>query len=265
MRHNNHLPAKDRQEYLDKKAFFDRMMTVYGRKPVLEALENTALTIHALHVSRRNKPAPILQQILDLAVQRDIQVREHSPEGLSRISKNAKQDQGVALDIQCPLMAEEAQLSIENMQGKRFIALDNITNPQNLGMIFRSVAASGIGGIIMPKKGCATFSPLVIKASAGAFFHTPIYRVDNLANCLAALQNRGVHCYSLSLDATRPLKEIASCQSPASQSDVFVLGNETEGVSKQVANVCQDKIYIPMHNGVESLNVAVTAALIAFM
>jgi 23S rRNA (guanosine2251-2'-O)-methyltransferase len=90
---------QDSPEYLAKKAFFDKVLTIYGRNAVLEALEDEAVTIHKLHLSKSNKDAKILEDMKALAKRREIDVSYHDKQSLSRISKNAKQDQGVALDI----------------------------------------------------------------------------------------------------------------------------------------------------------------------
>ncbi|MCW8821108.1 MAG: 23S rRNA (guanosine(2251)-2'-O)-methyltransferase RlmB, partial [Sulfurovum sp.] len=78
---------QDSQEYLTKKAFFDKVLTVYGRNPVMEALEDETITIHKLHLSKSNKDADVLEQMKDIAKKRDIEVVYHDKQALSRISK----------------------------------------------------------------------------------------------------------------------------------------------------------------------------------
>src|SRR5690606_1801488 len=133
-----------------------------GRNPVLEALQDDAITPWRLHLSERNRQAGILEEIERLAKQRGIEVHRHSPEHLSRISRNGKQDQGVALDIIAPGHQQARQL-IGKSGTCRLLALDRIHNPQNLGMIIRSVVAGHIDGIILPKKGSSSLNALSIK------------------------------------------------------------------------------------------------------
>lgn len=249
----------DRPEYLAKKARFDRLLTIFGRKPVLEALQTTGTQIERLHLSNRNKHAPILEQIHNLASQQGAEIIEHSPQALSRISKNAKQDQGVAADIACPNFMTLDQLLASDKKTQRIIALDKITNPQNLGMIVRSVTASTFDALLIPKKGCAPLSPLVIKASAGTLLKAPIVQIDSLAKAINTLKDNGHEIYSLSLDATQSLYSRAS-----KDKEVYVLGNETDGVSKEIESLCTSSLKIPMQRDVESLNVAVTASIICF-
>ena len=251
--------TQDSPEYLAKKARFDRLLTIFGRKPVLEALETKEAQVERLHLSSRNKKAPILDQIIHLANLQNVEIIEHSPQKLSRISKNAKQDQGIAADIVCPNFMNLEQLLTLEKPVQRIIALDKITNPQNLGMIIRSVTASTFDALVIPEKGCAALSPLVIKASAGTLLKAPIVQVNSLAKALKALKEVGHELYSLRLDAEQSLYT----QTPKNK-QIYVLGNETDGVSKEIDTLCNSGIKIPMERNVESLNVAVTASLICF-
>ena len=253
------MQKSDSAEYLKKKAFFDKVLTIYGRNAVMEALEDKAVSIHKLHLSKSNKDAEILENMKAIASKRDIEVAYHDKQSLSRISKNAKQDQGVALDIVLQHFGNAEEFMLNNMK-YRIIALDGITNPQNLGMILRSCAAGNVDAILLPTKGAAQISPLVIKASAGTLFKMPIIKTSNLKETLAAFKKEGADVYSLSSHAKSSYKE-----QDYGDKSIFVLGNESEGVSKAVESVCNQSIVIPMQRGIESLNVAVTASLLAFL
>ena len=247
---------QDSQEYKDKKAFFEKIITLYGRNVVIEILQNKSIDIHKLHLSDSNKPDGAIKKILLLAKQRNIEIVHHNKAALSRISKNAKQDQGVAIDIISKTYLQVS--SIKKLNSYRLIALDGIHNPQNLGMIIRSCAAGNIDGIILPKKNSAKISPLVVKASAGTLFKIPIYFCDTLEETLPLLED--VNIYALSSHSKNTLYSLQE-----GKKSIYILGNENEGVSKEVEKLCNDTLSIPMQRGVESLNVAVTASLIAFM
>ena len=175
---------------------------------------------------------------------------------MSRISRNGKQDQGVALDVELPAYRPLEQCR----QPGRYIALDGVTNPQNVGMIIRSVGASPVDGLILPRKGCAALGPLVIKASAGSLFKTPIYHCDSIGSGLDWLKKQDFRIFGLDLKGRRNLLDM---QTP--EKAVFVLGNESEGLSEASQRRVDESVLIPMNRDIESLNVAVTAALIAFM
>ena len=248
-----------KKTYDDKKKFFDNLLTVYGRNAVLEALQTKDVQAYRLHLASSNRAGGTLDKITRIAKQRDIEVVHHKREQLSRISRNQRQDQGVALDLQCPLYGHYQDFLDSGPEQYQLIALDRITNPQNLGMVIRSIAASPIQGLLLPTKGCAPLSPLVIKASAGSLFHCPIYRCNDLADTLEEFIAAGAKVCTLSAEVGQPLATFK-----ASGPLIYVLGNETSGVSEKVTGLAQQQLRIPMCNGVESLNVAVTAALLAF-
>jgi len=247
---------QDSQEYKDKKAFFEKIITLYGRNVVVEILQDSTVDIHKLHMSNSNQTDGSIKTILALAKTRNIEITYHEKKALSRISKNAKQDQGVCVDIISK--SYKSVNEIKNMDKFRLIAIDSIQNPQNLGMIIRSCAAGNIDGVILPTKSSAKISPLVIKASAGTLFKLPIYYCNTLDDILNDLNDTKI--YSLSSHAKESIYDLKH-----SNRSIFVLGNESDGVSDEVAKLCNESVSIPMRRGVESLNVAVTASLIAFM
>lgn len=250
----------DSESYTQKKVFLEKILTVFGRKPVLEVINDTSVTVHRVHLSDSNKPAKIIQDIETAAKRRNIEICYHTKHALSRISKNAKQDQGVAADIFLKGYLELRQF----IQSKRdapftLLALDKVTNPQNVGMIIRSVCASPATGLIIPNKGCAKLDSLVIKASAGTLFKAPILRCDALEDSLTLLANTGANIIGLDAHSSLKISDIDT-----NGKNVFVLGNETDGLSENIRALCTHYVGITMNNHVESLNVAVTASLIAF-
>ena len=237
----------------------DKILTIYGRNPILEALLDNKLKIYKLHLSTSNRDTPQLNKIKKLAKERDIEIAYHSKKTLSYISKNSKQDQGVALDIIMKGFLTEEEF-IKKYSSYRLLALDGISNPQNLGMIIRSATAGNIDAIILPTKRTAQISPLVIKSSVGTIFKLPIIKTSSLLTTLKRFKKNNTDIYTLSSYAKNSyIDEVYSNRT------IFILGNETMGVSKEIENISDKSISIPMRRGVESLNVAVTASLLAFI
>lgn len=241
-----------------------KTLTIYGRKPVLEALNDPSLEPQRLHLADSNKPGGIVSQIETVAKKRDISIAYHDRLALSRISKNGKQDQGVALDLLCPNYStlEDLLSDLAQNPAKRFrgLLLDGITNPQNVGMIIRSGCAAGIDAIFYPKKFVAALGPLVIKASVGTAFRAPIIFCDDALSCVKSLQSADIPVAVMDSHAEQSLFDEQN-----RAKTVFVLGGETEGASDSIKNAANLSLRIPMENGVESLNVAITAALISFL
>jgi len=251
--------VEDSKEYLAKKAFFAKIITIYGRNAVLEVLEDKTIKIHKLHLADSNKSVAQLDRMVNIANSRDIEIDYHDKKALSRISKNAKQDQGVALDIVLDHVLSEDEF-LEQNSSYRVIALDGILNPQNLGMIIRSCAAGDVDAIILPTKNSAQISPLVIKASVGTLFRLPIIKTSSFVKTLEKFKKVDAKLYTLSSHAQNSYKDESY-----SSKTVFILGNESNGVSREVEKLSTASISIPMKRGVESLNVAVTASLLAFL
>ncbi len=245
-----------------KTSRLQQTITVYGRNPVLEALSNSNLQIDRLHLADSNKPGPAIQRLLDLAHERGIEVVYHSRRELSRISRNGRQDQGVALDIFCATTKSFDSWLIETADHAAelsMLALEGITNPQNLGMCIRSASAAGVGAILLAGKGSSGLNPLAIKASAGTVFNAPLVYCRDIHGAVRALQQHGCRVFTLAADAEQSIFAL-----PTPCAGVFVLGNETEGVSAEMHDISTQALSIPMRNQVESLNVAASATLVAF-
>jgi 23S rRNA (guanosine2251-2'-O)-methyltransferase len=237
----------------------NNILTIYGRNAVYEAMNERNLKIYALHLSSSNRASEKLDKIIKLAKKRDIEIKYHTKERLSFISKNKKQDQGVALDIILENFSTVERF--KEMQSFRILVLDSIENPQNLGMIIRSAAAGKIDAVVVQKKGTASLvSPLTIKASVGTLFKMPIIYTDSLVKTLKEFKELECEVVNLSLDTQESLFE-----TKLKERSIFILGNETRGVSKELAMLATKNVKIPMQRGVESLNVAVTAGIISFL
>ncbi len=242
-----------------KRDFYTKVLTIYGRKPILEALNNFSLKIYRLHLAKTNRSSKDLDMMEELAQKRKIEIKLHSKKELSYISKNSKQDQGVALDIVLENLIKPESF-IEKYSSFRLIALDRVTNPQNVGMIIRSCTAGNIDGLLLGNRGNAPLvSPLTIKASTGTIFKLPIIRSNSLKKGIEYFQKEGTEIYTLDSHSNLNYKNIE-----IPKRSIFILGNESDGVSSEIKALSDKSISIPMQRGVESLNVAVTASLLAF-
>ncbi len=228
----------------------------------MEALQDNRLSPSRLHLADSNKSGGIVGQIEALAKTREVDVQVHARQALSRISKNGKQDQGVALDLFCPefdSLDNFFDAEVYSSNEFKAVLLDGITNPQNVGMIIRSCCAAGINAIFYPKRSVSALGPLVIKGSAGTLFNAPIIQCEDARLTAQSMQARGFDIAVLDSHAETSLFDFK----PAKPT-VYVLGGETAGVDNAIKNAASISLRIPMTNNVESLNVAITAALVAF-
>jgi 23S rRNA (guanosine2251-2'-O)-methyltransferase len=156
-------------------------------------------------------------------------------------------------------MAPVTDLVAPGPDGSVVVVLDGVTNPANVGMILRSATAAGVDGVVLPHVGSPSVDPLVVKASAGVAYRAPILRCRQAADGVRALRALGYRVVGLAADAATDLWRVEVPRAVA-----FVLGNETSGLSPATAQLVDDWVAVPMANGVESLNVADTAAVVCF-
>lgn len=126
-------------------------------------------------------------------------------------------------------------------------------------MIIKTVCAGNIDALLFSEKGNAGIGPPTIKASAGTAFKSKIIRCESLLESLPLYQRSGFQICTLSADANKSLFEY-SCEKAA----IYVLYNESRDVSNGVTGISEQALSIPMNTGVESLNAAITATLIAY-
>ena len=238
----------------------DLFITVYGRKPVLEALTDPALTVDKVIMAVHAR-GDIVTEILDAAAHRQVPVQRVSAHRVKVLAGNGRHDQGVLADVKAPRMRslESALATLDSPAA--VLVLDAITNPANVGMILRTATAAGMDGVVLPRKGVPAIDPLVIKASAGVAFHAPVLRAATAEQGCATLRAAGFAVLGLSASAPGGHSLFTYAPPPLV---AYVLGNESTGLSAGVAAHLTGRISIPMTGNVESLNVASAAAVVCF-
>ncbi len=140
--------------------------------------------------------------------------------------------------------------------GGKFLALDNVQDPNNLGTILRSAEAFGISGIAMSADCCDIYSPKVVRGSMGAVFRLPFLVCDTIAQFL--VDNPQLNSYAAVVDSSAERLTDIDFSSPC----VAVIGNEGNGLKDETISACTRKITIPMNGKAESLNASTAASII---
>jgi 23S rRNA (guanosine2251-2'-O)-methyltransferase len=140
---------------------------------------------------------------------------------------------------------------------RAIIALDQVTDPHNLGAILRTAAAFDVQAVIVPRHGSAALTDAAVRASAGAAALVPIERVTNLARAIRQLEEQGFWTCAVTGEATRTLWD----HDFKAMSWVFVLGAEGHGLRQGVASACQTAIRIDGGGRLATLNVGVATAV----
>jgi len=163
--------------------------------------------------------------------------------------------QGIAIQIE-PLPPVSLDSALNNSPGT-LLMLDGLTDPRNIGAIFRSAAAFGVAGIIIQDRNTPILSGVLAKAAAGAIETIPLIPVVNLSRTLEKLSDAGVQSIGLA-GATGTL--LADAVKFADKI-CLVLGSEGKGLRPNVAKHCDFLAKIPISSDMESLNVATAAAI----
>ena len=153
------------------------------------------------------------------------------------------------------VMAVCSYIEEKNINGN-IVALDNIQDPGNLGTIIRSAVAFNIDTIVLGDNTVDIYNPKVIRASEGMIFNINIIRT-NLYNFLSNLD-------SDYLKITTNVNNGKNIKNIKFNKCVIVIGNEGNGVSKEIDSLCDEKVYINMNNNCESLNAGVSASILMY-
>ena len=137
------------------------------------------------------------------------------------------------------------------------VAVDGVTDPQNLGAIMRTAEVSGATGIVLPKHRAVGITPTVAKAAAGAIEYLPIAFVSGVAGALERAARERVWSVGLDADGDASIFDVPVADQPL----VLVLGAEGSGISRLARARCDVVASIPMHGNIESLNVSAAAAV----
>lgn len=141
-------------------------------------------------------------------------------------------------------------------KGKKYIALDTVQNPDNLGAISRTAEAFGIDGLVICG-GCDIYNPKALRASMGALYRLPVRVCQSLEKEIEKCKKMGINSFATVPD--RDAKDITKVD--FSKGAFCIIGNEGNGVSQEIIDLCDEKITIKMSGRAESLNAAAAASI----
>ena len=142
--------------------------------------------------------------------------------------------------------------------GNKILILDNIQNPGNLGTIIRSSVAFDIDTIVLSPNTVDIYNPKVIRSTQGMIFYTNIITLE-LKEFINEIKTKNYTIFGTNVRNGKNIKEITLPEKFA-----LVLGNEGQGVSKEIESLCDDNIYIKMSSKCESLNVSVATSILLY-
>jgi 23S rRNA (guanosine2251-2'-O)-methyltransferase len=231
---------------------------VAGRNSVVEALR-ARMPVTTVYVAEGAERDGRLRETFRLTSERGIAVLEVARVELDRLTDGAVH-QGLAARVPAYEYAHPSDLldrAAEAGEDPLVVALDSVTDPRNLGAVVRSAAGFGAHGVVIPERRAAGMTAAAWKTSAGAAARVPVAQVTNLTRQLKAFQEAGCMVVGLAADGDVSLPDLDLADGPL----VVVVGSEGDGLSRLVAETCDQLVSIPMANQLESLNAGVAASV----
>lgn len=233
---------------------------VYGKNPVAELLKNGGVDTVLLADSMAPQQAGYY---LALAKKAGAVVKR-VPANKLKLMTGTESHQGVAAWASVVEYATLEQLlakAEEKGEAPFLVLCDGVEDPHNLGAIIRSALLCGAHGVVIPKRGGAAITPIVMKSSAGAAATLPVARVANIGEAIRRLKESNVFVYCADMDGV-PLRK-----NNLTGGIALVMGSEGSGVSPLVKKLCDGVVSLKMTaaaTGVDSYNVSVAAGIILY-
>lgn len=164
--------------------------------------------------------------------------------------------QGILCLVKKPEYELEQLLAGEDTH---LLILESVQDPGNLGTMLRTGEGAGISGVIMNQTTVDLFNPKTIRSTMGSIYRVPYYVTQDLKHTIMDLKERGISVYAAHLKGTLTYDE-PDYKTPTA----FMIGNEGNGLSDEIADCADTYIKIPMQGQVESLNAAISATLLMY-
>jgi 23S rRNA (guanosine2251-2'-O)-methyltransferase len=235
-----------------------RKIYIYGKHALIEALEHAPKVIRKVFLAPDLKDADIRKLLQKHTI-------PFSPlaqgKGKEMVGKETPHQGVIAtMDPSALLISLDEFLGTLDVSRNPAVAiLGEVQDPHNVGAIIRSAAAFGLSGVLIPEHNQAGVTGAVVKASAGMVFRVPLVSIGNVNIALKALKEKGFWVYGLAKGGTTKLgTDVFDAPS------AFVVGNEGSGIREKTLEACDVTLSIPIHNRTESLNAAVSAAVVFY-
>ena len=177
-----------------------------------------------------------------------------NPQGVLAVIGKIKNDNNQEKDE----IEEAEHTSNINLNEDIILALDDIQDPGNLGTILRTADSVGLKQILVSKGTADAYNPKVVRSTMGAIFRVNVIECENLKETLKELQSKDYKVMTTSLKAKKSIYEVDY------KKKIIVIGNEANGVSKEILNLADEKVIIPMLGKTESLNASVATGVILY-
>lgn len=256
-------PKMKRIIQLNKKSKTRYEQRVFVVEGIKMCMETPRRQIQAMYVSESFIADSKNQELL-----RGYEYEAVSDSVFSQVS-DTKTPQGILCLVKMPEYTLEDLLEQDICTGMKeqatgrktplLLILESIQDPGNLGTMMRTGEGAGVTGVIMNRTTVDIFHPKTIRSTMGSLFRVPFYIADDLSETIAVLRERGIRMYAAHLEG-RTFYDVPDYTAPCG----FLIGNEGNGLSQEIADLADTYIRIPMEGQVESLNAAIASALLMY-
>lgn len=250
-RFNKHVPRRNREAPQGK-------IYIYGRHALVEALRNVPKVIRKVFLAPDTRDT----ELRALLEKYSIPTAKLAPGRGKELVGADSVHQGVIFTINPSALLvslDDFLKTLDTRTRPALAVLGEVQDPHNVGAIIRSAAAFGLSGVLIPEHNQAPVTGAVVKASSGMTFRIPLISIGNVNHALHVLKEKGFWIYGLAKEGKKTLGT-ETFDAPS----VFVVGNEGTGIREKTLHACDVTLSIPVHARTESLNAAVSAALVFY-
>ncbi len=233
-----------------------------GRNSVVELLR-AEVPVTGIYIAEGAERDTRMREALKLAGEQGLRLLEVTRNEMDRMTGGAVH-QGLAARLPAYEYAHADDLldrAAAALEPALIVALDQVTDPRNLGAVVRSAAGFGAHGVLIPERRAAGMTASAWKTSAGAAARLPVAQTVNLTRQLKAYQSAGCMVIGLAADGDISLPELVSPDGLGAGPLVVVVGSEGKGLGRLVSETCDQIVSIPMAGQLESLNAGVAASV----
>jgi len=233
-----------------------KTFVVEGPRMVIEAPIEKLKAVYVAESFENNKENLTILSALKEKCDKAKAIYEVVADNVFKSVSDTQTPQGIMAVVTMPEYSMEQLL---NGEKTHLLLLESIQDPGNLGTMVRTGEGAGVTGIIMNKTTVDLFNPKTIRSTMGSIYRVPFYVAQDLKGTIQDLKKRGISVYAAHLKGTLSYDE-PDYKKPTA----FMIGNEGNGLSDEIADCADTYIKIPMQGQVESLNAAISATLLMY-
>ena len=228
----------------------NRLFAIEGARLCADAARSGAAVTAFLYTRRAAETYRSYWEPVAAAAQRRFEI----PEALMKYAADTATPQGML--CVCAMLDNRPGLDTIEPHA-RYLALEDIQDPANLGTVIRTAEALGLSALLLSDGCCDPYNPKVLRGSMGGVFRLPLLPAGDLAHTAEILGRRGVRCFACVPQGGADLRRAG-----LSAGAVCLIGNEGRGLRPETAAACTGRLTIPMGGRAESLNAAMAAGIV---